>query len=166
MRFLQVKWMVGVAVVIGLLMVAAVTGRKSVHIETLVPAEPTAVWQVLVDINVYRDWNSILVPVAGELVEQQVMKYEFTPDGGERYLQDTKVRKISEGRLLNQTGGLFGVITFDHRYILEPTESGTRLSVKEDYRGIGVHFWDPTQVKQAYSNFLEALRARVIDLSP
>ena len=55
-------------------------------------------------------------------------------------------------------------MTFDHTYLLEAVEGGTRVTQHEEYRGIGVLFWDASWVEPAYSKVNEALRDRVAQL--
>ena len=65
---------------------------------------------------------------------------------------------------LNQGGGIFGILTFDHRWLLEPVEEGTRVTQHEEYRGIWVWFWDAGWVEPSYRKANEALRDRIIYL--
>ena len=63
---------------------------------------------------------------------------------------------------LNQCGGYKGIITFDHHYILEKVEGGTKFIQREDYTGLYVHFWDASWVEPAYSRVNLALRDEVM----
>ena len=67
------------------------------------------------------------------------------------------MRRLVGGQELNQFGGLRGVLTFDHTWRLEPVAGGTRVTQHEEYRGIGVWFWDPAWVEEAYRDALVAL---------
>ena len=64
-------------------------------------------------------------------------------------------------RLLNQRGGIWGMLTFDHRWELEPVEGGTRLVQHEEYRGLFLPFWDYSWVEPAYAKANEGLKRRV-----
>ena len=57
--------------------------------------------------------------------------------------------------------GTRGVLTFDHTWRLEPVADGTRVTQHEEYRGIGVWFWDPAWVEEAYGDGLVALEERL-----
>lgn len=65
---------------------------------------------------------------------------------------------------LNQVGGIPGVLTFDHTWRLEVVDGGTRVTQSEEYRGIGVLFWDPAWVEEAYEQANFNLRDRVESL--
>jgi hypothetical protein len=65
---------------------------------------------------------------------------------------------------LNQSGGFPGILTFDHYYLLEKVDKGTKVIQKEDYSGIGVWFWDNSWIEPAYIKINEALKKRVLEL--
>jgi hypothetical protein len=52
-------------------------------------------------------------------------------------------------------------LTYDHRYVLEPFENGTKVTIHEDYAGIGVNFWNPSAVQKAYARLNTDLKRRV-----
>ena len=74
------------------------------------------------------------------------------------------VKKIEENQLLKKVGGLDGIITFDHRYVLQSVANGTMVIIHEEYRGIMVPFWNPEPVGKSYKRLAKALRSRVIRL--
>ena len=76
-------------------------------------------------------------------------KQRRSPDGSVSSVTPT-VRHLEEYAVLNQTGGIPGVLTFDHTWTLEAVEGGTRVVQYEEYRGIGVLFWNPGWVEAAY----------------
>ena len=69
--------------------------------------------------------------------------------------------EIIPNQLLNQKGGIPAVLTFDHKYVLEPAGETTVIIIHEDYKGLGVHFWNPEPVEKAYQRLNEALKSRV-----
>ena len=72
-----------------------------------------------------------------------------SPDGTETPVS-SRVEKIVVNREINQVGGIPGILTFDHTWRIEPTDGGTKVIQHEEYRGIGVLFWDPAWVEDAY----------------
>lgn len=161
MNKLTSRIMIAVGIVVATLVVLAITGRKSVHSEIDTAASPEAVWQVLMDKEAYHEWNPVLIPVEGTLKEGEKVSYEFHQDANTSSVISSKVIKLEENRLLNQGGGVPGVITFNHSYTLVPTANGTKVIIHEDYRGIYVHFWNPQPVEVAYKRLNEALKKRV-----
>ncbi len=136
-------------------------GHKTVHAELVIPASPDRVWAVITDGASYGEWNPILVSAKGEFVEGGTILYEMKNPEGEVYEVDPIVRKVVPERELNQFGGTRGVLTFDHTWLIEPVEAGSKVTQHEEYRGIGVFFWDPAWVEDAYEAGLVALRDRL-----
>ena len=73
-----------------------------------------------------------------------------------------RVVKIVYQHLLNQYGGIPGIFTFNHYYILKPINSDTtKAIIHEDFRGIGVNFWNDKWLEQAYSNLIISLENHI-----
>ena len=75
------------------------------------------------------------------------------------------VAKLTPEAELNQKGGMFGLLTFDHQWLLEPTDGGTKVIQHEVDRGLYMWFWDSSWVQPAYESVSQALKTRVLDLS-
>lgn len=71
------------------------------------------------------------------------------------------VRTVNRERELRQTGGIPGLLTFDHQWLLEPIEGGTIVTQHEVDRGIGLWFWDSSWIIPAYTQTIDALSERV-----
>ena len=140
-------------------------GFKSVHTEIVINAEPAQVWSVLSDFERHEEWNTVLRAVKGELVLGTDVTYEFHQDKDSVSQIPATVRAIVPNELLNQRGGYSTILTFDHKYILEPTKTGTKLKIYEEYTGVGVHFWDEKPVQQAYEKLATLIKERAEYLS-
>lgn len=156
--------MITIAIVLVSLTVLAIVGRKSVHAEILIPAYTSEVWDVLMDQEAYPAWNPVLIPVQGKLEEGSRLKYEFHQNESSVSILSARVKKVLEYELLNQAGGIPGILSFDHKYTLERQAGGTRVIIHEDYRGIWVLFWNPRPVEDAYDRMAKALKDRVINM--
>lgn len=161
MTFLTSKWMVAAMVLVAILVILFLTGRKSVHSEITIEASPQQVWEVLTDIPAHQDWNQVLLPMGGAYLEGNTITYQFFEPGKDAVEMSGKVVTIKANELLNQRGGMPGVLTFDHRYILESAGGDTKVTIHEDYRGIVVNFWSPSSVQVAYDQLIKALKKRV-----
>ena len=137
---------------------------NSVHTEIVIPADAEIIWAVLTDASGYKEWNPVLVPVEGDLQEGQKLKYQMTQPDGKQSEVMARVKTMVELKELNQSGGTPGILTFDHKWLLESVNEGTRVTQHEEYRGVGVIFWDASWVEPAYRNVNEALRNRVVHL--
>ena len=151
------KWTIGALVAALALAVLAVTGSKSVHAERVIPRSADAIWAALIDAGRYGEWNPIFVRAEGRFEEGATIRYEMKTQDGATTPVEPLVRRLVGGQELNQFGGMRGVLTFDHTWRLEPVAGGTRVTQHEEYRGIGVWFWDPAWVEEAYREALVAL---------
>lgn len=164
MNLLNSKWTIALTILVLLLVILYFTGRKSVHDEIIIHASPEKVWAVLTDTDNYDHWNPVMRLIDGAIEKGNKVKYRFTQDADNVSEIPSRVKKMIPNKLLNQAGGLPGVLSFDHQYILESVADKTKLIIHEDYRGIGVNFWNPEPVEKAYSKLNHALKARVESL--
>ena len=154
------KILIALGILLAILTVLVILGRKSVHHEILIEATPETVWNVLTDTDNYDSWNPVMKLLEGEIKEGNQVLYQFTQDPDNIIEMPSTVKQIVPQKLLNQGGGPPLILTFDHRYILESQGSGTKLTIHEDYAGIGVNFWNPAPVEAAYGRLNEAIKAR------
>ncbi len=162
MAILSSKWVIAVIILLLILLFLFIIGKKSVHTEIKIQAPPSAVWSVLTDLPGIREWNQVLIPIEGELIEGNLIKYEFHQDETSTSVMSAKVIQLIPEKLINQKGGMEGILTFNHKYILESVEEGTKVTIHEDYRGIMVPFWNPAPVEKAYAQLLKSLKERVL----
>ena len=71
------------------------------------------------------------------------------------------VRLVDKPTELNQVGGIPGVITFNHRWLLESVDGGTKVTQHEIDRGIGLWFWNSDWIEPSYIDVLLALEKRL-----
>jgi len=151
--------------ILGIILLSGVlvfTGRKSVHHEIIIQANPDEIWNVLTNMEAYPEWNPTMELLEGSIDEGTKVRYKFTQDENTSSEIDATVYKALTNELLNQKGGIPLVLTFNHKYLLKQTENNTtKVIIHEDYRGIGVNFWDPQPVEEAYKRLNLALKERV-----
>jgi len=137
-------------------------GHKDVYTEIFIEAAPEEVWAVITDAQSYRDWNSVIVEARGNYeLGAKIENLVREKDGSEAWIK-SKVEIYDRPRHLNQFGGYLGVITFDHHYILEPVDGGTKVIQREDYTGLYVHFWDHEWLTPGYGKVNKGLREEVL----
>ncbi len=165
MALLSSKWILIPLIIVVVLVVLLLLGRKSVRTQITIQASPEEVWAVLTDVPRIGEWNNVLIPVKGELEEGSKVTYEFYQDeGGTAAVMDAKVRCLTPSELINQAGGMPGILTFDHSYRLSGDGDSTTVEIFEEYRGVMVPFWNPHPVEKAYERLLSLLRERVLHL--
>jgi len=137
-------------------------GHKEVYTEIFIEAAPEEVWAVITDAGSYPDWNPVIVEARGNYGPEAKIDNLVVENGEKQVWIKSKVQVFDPPRHLNQFGGYLGVITFDHHYILEQRDGGTRVVQREDYTGFYVHFWDAEWLTPAYNRVNQALKAEVL----
>jgi len=141
------KWMailVSLVIVVGV--VLALTGKKTFRTEIVIEAPPSAVWAVLTDAKGYRDWNPVFVNIVGEYRLGSTVKMYVKAPGQKTLEINGKVKTLIPNKELRQSGGMFGFLTFDHQWILEPVANGTKVIQHEVDRGLFMWFWDSSWI--------------------
>ena len=149
--------------VVAALILAAVT-KKVFHVEIEIAAPLEAVWAVLTDTERYAEWNPTQVEVRGAHAVGSLLVAVFDAPEIKPFEVESTVSEMESPHLLRQEGGVPGIITFDHRWMILPTEHGSLVVQHEVDRGIYLLFWDSSWIEPAYQRASEALRARVIGL--
>ena len=148
-----------------ILVILILTGSKSVHHEISINASPEKVWKTLIEMDEYQNWNPVMELLEGKVQEGNKVRYKFTQDESTTSEIGATVLQVVPNKLLNQKGGIPLVLTFNHKYELESTENLTKVIIHEDYKGIGVNFWNPQPVEEAYKRLNFALKERVEKIS-
>lgn len=152
----------GGVIVLAALVVLFIIGNKSVHHEIIVDAPPAKVWQVISDTESYAEWNPVMLSVDATPTLGAKVTYKYQQEPGKVYDIPVTVKAMDAEKLLNQAGGMPGILTYNHRYELVAMNNGesTKVIIHEDYRGIGVPFWNPDAVGASYGRLNEAIKAR------
>jgi hypothetical protein len=155
------KWVIAPLIIIAA--VLALAGKDTFHVEIEIPAPPKKVWNVLMDTAAYPDWNPVFVKVDGEYQAGGKVKNTVQPPTGDPLLIDAKVLTLEPNRELRQAGGMTGLLTFDHQWLLEPIDGGTRVIQHEVDKGLFMWFWNSDWIIPAYTRTSEALREAVLN---
>lgn len=135
--------------------------RKSVHAELVIDAPPSVVWAAIVDTASYGEWNPIFETVDGTFAEGATMSISMQLEDGSFTPVEAVVEEMVPNQKLHQRAGFPGVLTANHQWLLEATAAGTRVIQHEEYRGVGVLFYDPSYVQVLYAEGLAALKVRI-----
>ena len=141
---------------------AAIFSNKTYRVERTISATPEAVWAVLMDTAAYGEWNPVFVKVEGSYAAGGTVLNTFKDPSGKLFDVTNKVEALEPNRLLRQKGGFTGMLTFDHQWLLEPVEDGTKVTQYEIDRGLYVWFWDDSWIIPKYSEVLQALDREVM----
>lgn len=165
MAFLRSKWAILTGCCLLVLLILSITSRTSAHAEIIIETSPQQVWDILMDEEAYPTWNDVLIPVTGLIEEGNELNYRLLPPSGEPIEITMTVNALIPLELLNQRGGIPGIFTYDHHYMLKEVEGKTRVIIHEDFKGIGLFFIDLDWVQPAYARLNQSLRRRSLERS-
>ena len=163
MTWMLLKWVVAPLVLI--LIILTFTGKKSFHVEIFIPAPPENVWAVLMDTKAFGEWNPVFTKVEGNYRKGGKIKNQVQAPNDQVMNITAAVTELIENKELRQYGGLWGFVTFDHQWLLEPTEGGTKVIQHEVDKGFYMWFWDSSWIEPSYTRVSEALKERVLELN-
>ena len=155
----------GIPLILLLIVTLSFSTSKTFRVETVVPASPEVVWNILTDTSAYPDWNPVFVEVSGTYAEGVTVNNKVKDPTGTILEMEAFVEAFIPNKELRQSGGMPGVITFDHRWTLEEVEGGTKITQYEVDRGIGLWFWNSDWIIPSYTSVNEALADRVKKMS-
>ena len=161
---LREHWMVIFLIIPIALIIAAFSLEKTVKAEILIPKDAHFVWAVIVSTGEYEYWNPAFLLLSGSLKEGSMMQYRWQQVDKKAVDIKSKVIKIEENKLLHQRGGTAGILTFDHQYQLIQEQDATLVIQTETYRGLGLLFWDVSQMQPVYEQVNQALSLPVLSL--
>lgn len=110
---------------------------KTIHTDIEIEASPERIWEVLSDFGSYPDWNPFIVSIKGEPKAGTKLEVVMQPKGKKAQTFKPEVTQAEPGRVFEWLGhlGVKGIFDGRHHFGLEPTDSGTRFTQKEDFTG-------------------------------
>jgi hypothetical protein len=133
-------------------------GKKEVKTSIEIDRNISSVWNALSEAENVKSWNKVLIPLNGELKEGGKINYRFVQDENNTSEIKAEVKEIKVEKRIHQAGGIPGILTFNHNYILEANKDKTTVTIHEKYSGIMVPFWNPAPVEKAYARLLTQLK--------
>ena len=143
-----------------LLFILFLTGRKSVHHEIIIHSDTETVWNVIINMEEYPNWNPVMELLEGTLIQGNQVKYLLTPDENTAIEVRATIAQLTAEKILKHTGGNRLVFSFRHVYLVEEINETVKVTIHEDYRGIAVNFWNIKPIEKAYERLNYALKER------
>ena len=140
--------------------------QHELHTEIAIEASPEVVWEVLIDLDGYRDWNPFIVEAAGTPVIGERLTNRLQPPGAKAMTFKPEVTEVAPHSVFEWLGRLVLPRIFDgrHRFELQSTASGgTTVRHSEYFRGVLVRFVRSsldTNTRAGFETMNEALKAR------
>jgi hypothetical protein len=123
-----------------------------------IDAPPARVWEVLIDLPAYSEWNPFIVEAAGEVAVGETLTLHMKLADREPMRIEPRLLAVEPGRELRWKGRLFvpGLFDGEHSFALTPLEGGrTRLDHSERFAGLLL----PIARGVIYADTVEAFRA-------
>jgi hypothetical protein len=140
-------------------------GRTYVS-EIDIDATPARVWQVLCDLDAYREWNPFILQASGRAEVGSRLTLHMQPVGGSVRVLRPMVVEARDGELLHWLGrlGVPGILDANHSFTLHGRDGGgTHLVQKEHFGGLLVPIVAGTLERgtlPAFARMNEALKLR------
>ena len=114
----------------------------SISAVTDIAATPQQVWEVLADLDAYRDWNSFIRSASGQVAVGSRLTLRMVPANGRAFTMHPRLLEVQPAVLLRWIGRLIvpGIFDGTHRFSLEDLGGHTRLTQSETFRGALVPF--------------------------
>lgn len=139
--------------------------RHELHTNIDIDAPPEVVWQILTDLERYPEWNSFITSSVGEPQIGTKLINRMEPPGGRAVTFKPTVTVVESEKTFEWLGrlGMRGVFDGRHRFDLEKTSRGTRLTQSESFEGVLVRVFRKsldTQTKAGFEAMNVALKER------
>ena len=110
--------------------------------DIVIAAPPEAVWEVLVDLRSYAEWNPFIVEARGRVQRGGALRLRMAPPGGRAVTLKPRLTVVVEAEILEWVGsvGFPGLFSGRHRFELHRTKNGTHLVQRETFSGALVPF--------------------------
>jgi hypothetical protein len=140
--------------------------HQELHTQIDIDATPETVWNVLIDLDQYSEWNPFIIEASGDIAVGSKLKNRMQAPGGKAMTIKPAVTAVEPAQTFEWLGhlGFSGVFDGRHRFELQTTPSGgTRLLHSEQFDGVLVRFLRKTldtQTKSGFEAMNTALKTR------
>jgi hypothetical protein len=143
---LRLRWFPTLVALVGLGACSGGTDRSregpfrwSISTAVEVDAPPSRVWDVLVDLPAYAQWNPFIVEAAGRVAVGETLSLRMALPGREPMTIEPQLLVVAPGRELRWKGSLWipGLFDGEHAFVFTPLENGrTRVDHSERFAGL------------------------------
>ena len=116
--------------------------KHKISSEIDIQASVEVVWEILMDLDKYRDWNPFIISSKGIPKIGEKLKNRIQPPGGKAMTFNPVVTKLNKNHVFEWKGELLvpGVFTGYHRFELSQEGNVTHLIHSESFSGLLVRF--------------------------
>jgi hypothetical protein len=113
--------------------------RWSISTAVEIDAPPSRVWEVLVDLPAYSEWNPFIVGAEGKVAVGETLSLRMALPGRDPMTIEPRLLVVEPGRELRWKGRVLvpGLFDGEHAFVLTPLANGrTRLDHSERFAGL------------------------------
>ncbi len=113
--------------------------RWSISTAVEIDAPPARVWEVLVDLPAYRQWNPFIVEAEGKVAVGETLSLRMALPGRQPMTIEPRLLVVEPERELRWKGRLLipGLFDGEHAFVFTPLEDGrTRVDHSERFAGL------------------------------
>lgn len=134
----------------------------TLHTEIEINASAPRVWQVLIDLDAYHEWNPMIRRASGEIKTGARLKIYFNPSGSKGITFHPKLLVVEPDRELRWQGqpGVPYIIESEHAFIIKPA-GGNKVHLAHDmiFYGLIIPFIRNTIIRSTQGPFIAMNRA-------
>ena len=137
--------------------------------EIEITAPPSQVWQILTDFESFSEWNPLLQATGKAELGEKIAIKANAPDGSDaEYKFQVQIVDFEPNKILAWKGGIPGILSGYHYWLLSASDNGTRLIHGEDFNGLYVLIKGKQHImsfRPGYEAMNEAMAKRVLVMS-
>lgn len=112
--------------------------KYELHSEIAIDAPPETVWEILIDLEHYAEWNPFVVSSIGTPQVGESLVNRLEPPGGKAMTFKPRVTVVEDAKIFEWVGHLVLPGLFDgrHRFEIQATDTGTLFRQDEFFSGL------------------------------
>lgn len=141
---------------------------KTLETNIEISASPEKVWSILSDFHKYPEWNPFIKDLQGKAKVGEKLKVRISPPNSKAMIFQPTVKSVIENKEFSWLGRFLfpGIFDGEHIFKIEPTESGSLFTQKENFSGLLVPLlWKSLDrdTREGFRQMNEALKERAED---
>lgn len=112
---------------------------KSIYSDIEINASPSEIWNILLDVKKYPEWNPFIKSVNGQFIEGEKIAVTLHQPDSKPMKFKPRCLKVDPGKELRWLGHLFipGLFDGEHIFELKSLENGnTKFIQRENFKGL------------------------------
>lgn len=137
--------------------------KKEISTQIQIKSTPEKVWQILIDIANYHQWNPFITEIGGDLTSSKKLKVTIQPVGGKPMSFSPTIKNIQTNKKLSWLGTFLFKGLFDGLHQFEIIDNGDdtiQFIQKENFSGILVFLFNLDKTKLGFEAMNQVLKQK------